>query len=68
MLKKHNLTPNGYYILYSFSEKLDYSDLPGQAAEITRLKHYGYLFNKTGDQYTHEDEDENNPFEPIKNG
>jgi hypothetical protein len=48
LLKKHNLTPNGYYILYSSNERLDYSDLPGQAAEITRLKHYGYLDKETG--------------------
>ena len=48
LLKKNNLTPNGYYILFSCSEGLDYSDLPGQAAEITRLKHYGYLDKTTG--------------------
>jgi len=27
---------------------MDYSHLPGQAAEITRLKHYGYLDKETG--------------------
>jgi len=48
LLKKHNLTPNGYFILYSCDNKIDYSYLPGQAAEITRLKHYGYLDKETG--------------------
>lgn len=48
LLKKHNLTPNGYYILFSCSEGLNYSDLPGQSAEITRLKHYGYLTKEDG--------------------
>lgn len=48
LLKKHNLTPNGHYILFSYNEKIDCSDLPGQAAEITRLKYYGFLDKVTG--------------------
>jgi len=47
LLKQKNLSPNGYYILYSLEskEKLDLT-IP-YSAEITRLKHNGFLDENT---------------------
>jgi hypothetical protein len=49
LLKKHKLSPNGYYILYCLDSNLDYRQLPvTAAAELTKLKHYGYIDKETG--------------------
>lgn len=49
MLKKYKLSPNSYYILYCLDSNLDYKELPVTvAAELTKLKHYGYIDKETG--------------------